>query len=240
MKKSMLFVVMVVMLMAIIPMGAFSEQIQDECKLCNQSGMITCGEKECPEGNYCMSCLGYSWSGYSVRCSTCKGTGKQNLMGQKVLCSGCLGTGKGKADYDRCETCGSHLVCHKCLGEKDIPCHSCAKEEYEVFVYNQVMRKPEESLGKAFIVEGDIVETSDISSGVTNLTKLTVSYAVNEKTDIDIYVFFNPQNEAEKILIGDHVRLYAKLMYVDEKNSDIPTFYSVHTEIEGVDTMAGE
>ncbi len=234
MKKSLMFVVIVVLFIAMIPMGAFSEQVNDGCKMCNYSGILTCSEDECPEGNFCMNCLKRSWSGYSVWCSTCGGSGKQSIMGQKVPCSGCLGTGEGKADYDRCETCGGHLVCHKCMGAKDIPCYYCAQKEYEVFVYNQVMRKPNESLGKAFIVEGDIVETSDVGSGVT---KLIVSYAVNNKTDIEICVFFNPKKfGTEKILIGDSVKLYAKLMYADEKNSDIPTFYSVYAEIDGVET----
>jgi len=200
--------------------------------MCKNSGILTCNEDECPDGNFCMNCIKRSWGGYSVRCSKCNGSGKQSLMGQKVLCSGCLGTGKGKADYDRCETCGGHLVCSSCLGTKDIPCYYCSQDEYEVFVYNQVMRKPNESLGKAFTVEGDIVETSDVGLGVT---KLIVSYAVNNKTNIEICVFFNPKVGIEKILIGDSVKLYAKLMYVDEKNSDIPTFYSVHAEIEGVE-----
>lgn len=232
MKKSLSLFVIAVLFVLLIPMGALSEQIDAGCDLCKGSGILNCSENECPDGNYCINCLTRSWQGYSVRCSTCKGSGKESLMGQKVLCSSCLGTGKGKADYDRCETCGGHLVCHRCLGTKEIPCYYCSQEEYEVFVYNQVMRKPDESLGKAFIVEGDIVETSDVGSGIT---KLIVSYAVNEKSTIEICVFFNPKIKTEKILIGDSVKLYAKLMYVDEKNSDIPTFYSVHAEIEGVE-----
>ena len=47
----------------------------NECLLCHGTKVFECPENDCTKGNFCLTCMDYSWTGYSGICSTCRGTG---------------------------------------------------------------------------------------------------------------------------------------------------------------------
>ena len=207
----------------------------NECLLCHGTKVFECPENDCTKGNFCLTCMDYSWTGYSGICSTCRGTGKQNIMGTLMLCSSCIGSGKGTPDYRRCEKCGSALVCDDCLGTHSIACPLCDKQSYVEFVYNQTMRNVQQAIGNEFTFCGSIVETSEVST-INHSSLLKIDYSVSETVHIPVNVIYIPIKGAttEKPLIGDTVRVYATLFSVDEKNDSMPTFYSRCIDIDGL------
>ena len=210
---------------------ALATTSQNECKVCHSTGIYTCrqGGTKCPDGSFCPICLDTSF-GYQPKCSTCKGSGKESLMGQKVTCSHCLGKGETILDFQGgyCENCRTKTVCEGCLGNKSFSCPFCNTAAYEKFVYNRVMRDSKNSIGKLYFIEGMVVATQQVTSDVQ---KVMIQVAINDSVNSIVSVLFNPLEDL-KVLLGDEVTVYGQLIDVDEMNS-LPRFFSICAAIAG-------
>jgi len=224
MKKTLSIIISVTLFLSIVFVSSIASA--DSCSVCRSTGKYSCTNSKCPDGIFCPECKIITL-GFQPKCSKCRGSGTQNIMGTRMPCSNCLGQGESVLEFvgGQCENCRAKTVCSDCYGFLPIDCPYCNTDGYQEFVYNKVMREPLSSVGNNYQIRGRIVETKE----EYEYTDIRVKIQVNDDTNIVCSVMYKPAKDF-KLLVGDDVLLYAKMIDVDEKNT-LPEFFSARAEL---------
>ena len=124
MKKTLSFILAVVMLLGCVNITAFAVD-ENGCPDCHGTGKIC---QSCGGTGDCLNCSGTG----KTRCSLCSGTGKEGCF----ICSGagtadcdaCGGSGTDYMSGEPCEDCGGSgkTKCGACAGTGKVKCHICS------------------------------------------------------------------------------------------------------------------
>lgn len=220
------------------------------CKTCNGKGETKCSGCEGNGFFTCGWCNGSGWIEKNAnplfnavmpagRCSNCNGRGK-------VSCSRCNGKGtvvcvncsygystcnycKGSG-YERkynCEVDNKHnksVVCKYCLSKTHkYACPFCSSEACEMFVYNTIMRNPDEYLGKNVSVVGTVMNVKEEADRMYSISL--------RNRDGEFYRNFNvkyvkPENGL-RVLQGDNITAYGPFISYDTDNTPLIAAYYI-------------
>lgn len=194
------------------------------CDDCYGKGYVSCSYCSGTGKMSCFVCGGdgiyTSKSGVSIRCTAGCSYGKTACWmckNGRLNCSSCSSTGLLSSQY-LCASCGERLVCRMCYDVNNISCHQCGGNNAVDFKYNTVMRTPDNNIGKAFALTGQIVWVENIAPGASICVLRDTSGVISH--DYEVHYLFN--EGGLRVLAGDIVNVTGYFVSYDKNN--VPMF----------------
>lgn len=212
----------------------------DACELCRGAGFTQCSSCRGSGKRTCSNCNGHPITNPKtkeevIRKMDCEILGCRNgyvdcfyCDNGYGLCVFCFGSGESLALKPYCDRCNLKLVCGGCFGEdhQSFPCPNCTETETPDFVYESAMRNYEQFIGTEYRLTGSVGAVERKADGL-------YTFRLRQDDDgiartLQIQLLQNP-NEA-RILEGDRVTMYGRLVPVDDQNLPLFIVYSASVE----------